>query len=51
MEDMSGDFLTGLRPKGMRRQYVNKGGKGDLMMLPSDMSLLKDPEYGEWVHK
>jgi len=49
MDDLSGDFLTGLKPKGMRRQYVNKNGKGDLMMLPSDMSLLKDPEFGKWI--
>ena len=24
-------------------------GKGDLMMLTSDMTLLKDPEFGKWV--
>lgn len=49
MEDCSGDVITGLKPYGMRRQYVNKGGKGDLMMLVSDMALLKDPEFGIWI--
>lgn len=49
MEDCSGDMITGLKPYGMRRQYVNKGGKGDLMMLVSDMVLLKDPGFGKWI--
>jgi len=49
MEDCSGDMITGVKPYGMRRQYVNKDGKGDLMMLVSDMALLKDPEFGHWI--
>jgi len=49
MEDCSGDLITGLKPYGMRRQYVNKSGKGDLMMLVSDMALLKDPTFGVWI--
>eukprot|EP00929_Paragymnodinium_shiwhaense_P027141 TRINITY_DN159_c0_g1_i1.p1 TRINITY_DN159_c0_g1~~TRINITY_DN159_c0_g1_i1.p1 ORF type:complete len:714 (-),score=220.77 TRINITY_DN159_c0_g1_i1:284-2425(-) len=49
MEDCSGDLITGVKPKGMRRQYVNKGGKGDLMMLVSDMALREDPGFGKWV--
>jgi len=49
MEDCSGDMITGLKPLGMRRQYVNKGGKGDLMMLVSDMALREDAEFGKWI--
>jgi hypothetical protein len=49
MEDCSGDLITGVKPKGMRRQYVNKGGKGDLMMLVSDMALKRDPSYNMWL--
>merc|ERR1712134_197897 len=49
MTDCSGDVITGLKPYGMRRQYVNKGGRGNLMMLVSDMALKIDPEYGFWI--
>lgn len=49
MEDCSGDLITGVKPKGMRRQYVNKKGKGNLMMLVSDMALREDPEFREWI--
>jgi len=49
MTDYSGDLITGLKPKGMRRQYVNKHGKGDLMMLVSDMALKHDPKFREWI--
>eukprot|EP00416_Gambierdiscus_australes_P001101 CAMPEP_0171137636 /NCGR_PEP_ID=MMETSP0766_2-20121228/133684_1 /TAXON_ID=439317 /ORGANISM="Gambierdiscus australes, Strain CAWD 149" /LENGTH=206 /DNA_ID=CAMNT_0011601221 /DNA_START=23 /DNA_END=643 /DNA_ORIENTATION=+ len=49
MEDCSGDLITGLRPYGMRRQYVNKGGSGDLMMLVSDMALREDPKFSHWI--
>jgi hypothetical protein len=49
MEDCSGDLITGVKPRGMRRQYVNKGGKGDLMMLVSDMALKNDPSYNMWL--
>jgi len=49
MKDCSGDVITGLKPYGMRRQYVNKGGRGNLMMLVSDMALKVDPEYGFWI--
>jgi len=49
MEDCSGDLITGVKPKGMRRQYVNKGGKGDLMMLVSDMAMAKDPVFKKWL--
>lgn len=51
MEDCSGDMITGLKPYGMRRQYVNKGGKGDLMMLVSDMALREDPYFGHWIQE
>jgi len=49
MVDCSGDMITGLKPYGMRRQYVNKGGKGDLMMLVSDLALREDEEFGHWI--
>merc|ERR1719506_67958 len=51
MVDHSGDMITGLKPYGMRRQYVNKGGKGDLMMLVSDMALREDPHFGYWIQE
>jgi len=51
MEDCSGDMITGLKPYGMRRQYVNKGGKGDLMMLVSDMALREDEHFGYWIQE
>jgi len=47
--DYSGDLITGLKPRGMRRQYVNKSGKGDLMMLVSDMAMREDPGYRKWL--
>lgn len=49
MEDYSNDLITGVKPKGMRRQYVNKNGKGDIMMLPSDMNFKQDPEFNKYV--
>merc|ERR1719479_652455 len=49
MRDCSGDMITGLKPYGMRRQYVNKGGRGDLMMLVSDMALREDEHFGYWI--
>jgi len=49
MTDYSGDLITGLKPRGMRRQYVNKNGKGDLMMLVSDMALKNDPVFRSWL--
>jgi hypothetical protein len=51
MTDYSGDLITGLKPYGMRRQYVNKGGKGDLMMLVSDLALREDPYFGYWIQE
>ena len=51
MEDLSGDMITGLKPYGMRRQHVNKGGKGDLMMLVSDMALREDEHFGYWIQE
>jgi len=54
MEDKSGDLITGVCPRGIRRQYVNKNGEGDIMMLVSDMSLKMDyPNYGYrfWLEK
>jgi predicted heme/steroid binding protein len=51
MEDCSGDLITGLKPYGMRRQYVNKAGKGDLMMLVSDMALKEDLVFGYWIQE
>jgi len=51
MVDYSGDMITGLKPYGMRRQYVNKGGKGDLMMLVSDMALREDEHFGYWIQE
>lgn len=51
MTDYSGDIITGLKPFGMRRQYVNKGGKGDIMMLVSDMALREDPYFGYWIQE
>jgi len=51
MTDYSGDVITGLKPLGMRRQYVNKGGKGDIMMLVSDMALKEDPHFGHWINE
>jgi len=51
MTDHSGDVITGLKPLGMRRQYVNKGGKGDIMMLVSDMALKEDPHFGHWIQE
>jgi len=51
MTDYSGDVITGLKPLGMRRQYVNKGGKGDIMMLVSDMALKEDPHFGYWIQE
>jgi predicted heme/steroid binding protein len=51
MEDCSGDIITGVKPYGMRRQYVNKGGKGDLMMLVSDLALREDPYFGYWIQE
>jgi len=49
MTDYSGDLITGVKPYGMRRQYVNKNGKGELMMLVSDLALYKDPVFGKEV--
>jgi hypothetical protein len=49
MVDKSGDLITGLKPRGMRRQYVNKDGEGELMALVSDMALFRDPVFGPWV--
>jgi len=51
MQDCSGDLITGLKPYGMRRQYVNQGGKGDLMMLVSDLALREDPYFGYWIQE
>ena len=44
-------MITGLKPYGMRRQHVNKGGKGDLMMLVSDMALREDEHFGYWIQE
>jgi len=49
MEDCSNDLITGVKPLGMRRQYVNMNGRGNIMMLVSDMALREDPEFGKWV--
>jgi len=49
MTDYSGDLITGLKPKGIRRQYVNKKGKGELMMLVLDMAMKNDPKFREWL--
>jgi predicted heme/steroid binding protein len=49
MVDKSGDLITGLKPRGMRRQYVNKDGEGELMALVSDMAMFHDAEFGPWV--
>ncbi|CAD7953823.1 unnamed protein product [Amoebophrya sp. A25] len=49
MEDCSGDLITGLKPRGIRRQYVNENGKGSIMMLMSDMCLVREPAWRKWV--
>ncbi|CAD7932847.1 unnamed protein product [Amoebophrya sp. A120] len=49
MEDCSGDLITGLKPRGIRRQYVNENGKGGIMMLMSDMCLIRQPAWRKWV--
>mmetsp|Transcript_10744 Transcript_10744/g.26332 ORF Transcript_10744/g.26332 Transcript_10744/m.26332 type:complete len:544 (+) Transcript_10744:345-1976(+) len=49
MEDCSGDLITGLKPRGIRRQYVSENGKGAIMMLMSDMCLIREPAWRKWV--
>merc|ERR1719409_1090011 len=49
MTDYSNDLVTGVKPLGMRRQYVNRGGKGNIMMLVSDMALREDPGFNKWI--